>query len=127
MDLKKQKIQVLEDFGQKAWLYGFYWPTAQDEDDVMFYELQPNDFKRAFDYGKLRVIYAERDVRVSAHSKYKNCGVFSIGNFTNWLYSHSLWNDPEELKDAILELIAFCLRGPDKVEAGRETTAETAA
>lgn len=105
--------KVLNNFGQTAYLSATYRPNSQPLDPVFFYNLHgPGARSWSFTYEECQIIYAQRQVSVTAKSKHPDiCGVFSIGERTNYYYSHSLWKQPEALKERILELLAFALTG----------------
>lgn len=108
----QRETLVYNNFNQRAFLSADYAPNSQPQDEVFHFQLfGKNSTKWSFTYEQCQVIYAQRQVKVVGHSKYEPCGVFTIGEKTNWLYSKSLFPSPDLLEQEILDLLAFALRG----------------
>ena len=107
-------IKVLKTNNQEATLQAIYKVNSQAEDLVFTYKLTGlNATEWKLSYNEIAIIYAERKVNVNNQSKFNNLGEFTIGQYTNWLYSINLWEQPQLLEKAIYNLLNFSLTGID--------------
>lgn len=120
--MESLSIVVLKTKNQQATLTAEYNPNIRIDESTFKYELTgtPSD-SWAFNYGEVATSFAYKNVKVTNISKHKSLGCFSIGNKKNWLYSHNLWNTPENLESAIYELLCFSLTGEKSQEINLET------
>lgn len=110
--IETKTIEVLKTDNQEATLTSTYNPNVQEEELVFKYKLKGQNAQEwELTYGEVAIIFARREVSVNKKSKYKNLGIFSIGKYTDWLYSHNLWEQPEELENRIYSLLEFNLTG----------------
>ena len=111
---KTRSIEVLKTNNQEANLTAMYNPHAQKDELVFKFKLNGlNATEWELSYDEVAIVFARKEVTVNEKSKHKNLGVFSIGKYKNWLYNHNLWEQPEELENAIYKLLEFCLTGKE--------------
>ncbi len=111
---KIKTIEVLKTNNQEANLTASYNPYAQIDDSVFKFKLNGlNATDWELTYSEVAIIFARREVTVQEKSKYSNLGLFSIGKYKNWLYNHNLWEQPEDLENAIYKLLEFSLTGKE--------------
>ncbi len=103
--MSTKSIKVLTN-GTK--LEGKYVSNASADTKVFFYN---GDGEWSLTYDEVSIIYARKEVSVTSSSNNSSCGLFSIGRFKNWYYSHSLFSAPDKLKDEIEKLLSFTLTG----------------
>ncbi|WBX77730.1 hypothetical protein PG911_05580 [Tenacibaculum ovolyticum] len=109
---KIKTTTVLNTSNQEALLTATYNPHPQENTPVFKYKLNGlNATEWKLSYDEVAVIFARKEVSVEEKSEYLNLGLFSIGKHTNWLYSHSLWEEPKDLEKAIYKLLEFSLTG----------------
>lgn len=104
--LPSMTVEVLKNV---ASLNAMYNDKAQPGTEVFLYDGKPE--KWDLSYSEIQIIYADRLVSVSSHSARDGQGVFSIGKYKNWYYSHSLFATTEELENKIYDLLRFSLTG----------------
>jgi hypothetical protein len=110
--IETKTIEVLKTNNQEANLTATYNPNAQEEELVFKYRLKGQNAQEwELTYGEVAIVFARREVSVQKKSKHKNLGIFSIGKYTDWLYSHNLLEQPEELENRIYSLLEFSLTG----------------
>lgn len=107
-------ITVLKTNNQEATLQAIYKENYQVEDLVFIYKLTGlNATEWRLSHNEIASISAENKVSVNNQSKFNALGEFTIGQYTNWLYSTNLWEQPQLLEDAIYNLLNFSLTGID--------------
>ena len=106
------KTKVYETSNQDAWLFSGYSLIKQSDDLIFGYFLEGyNATTWGLNAQQVSIILAGEDYSVTEVSRYGYAGCFSIGIYKNWLYNHSLFENPDELKLKIKDMLLFSLYG----------------
>ena len=95
-----------------ATLSAEYIQDAPDDQNVFFYKNDnPNVKDWSLSKKAVQQILLERDVSVTYKSDKSNCGLFQIGGYSDWYYSHKLYPEPFDLEKEIYKLLVYSITG----------------